>query len=350
MQERSSFLVALATLVLGLLGVERALAWYGPRHFVPELRLEQALGSPSQCVVLVGDSRMVAGYDEAALVQGLKTHGRDACVKTIAIGALRIPGLAIAVREYLERGGKPSLVVLGASEDTLLAREEPFDPGTFVGNEAALLSWSHRDDVRRLYPEFPFGSPLAFDQGFRFLVARSSAFGTYLSLAWQKVQAFQDRVTGRAQASNVFGALSDMEARGRAMQRVARAELALALERPESERLDPWFAYLEENVHAAGASLLIVELPMPSSYRRTITQSLEGQRYLDWLESRMARRGDRLVDLATPEWLDPADFADFVHLNQAGARRFSTELGIRLANTLNGKAPEPRLRSPMMTR
>ena len=49
-----------------------------------------------------------------------------------------------------------------------------------------------------------------------------------------------------------------------------------------------------------------------------------------------------LIDLATPKLLDPHDFADFVHVNEAGARRFSHELGMRLAEFLN----EPRANPP----
>ena len=335
MDPKGSFIVAVATFALGVIGAERGLALYGPRHFIPELRLQQALQGRAGCIVVVGDSRMVAGYDRDALGAGLRAGGRGDCVDTIAVGALRIPGLAIAVREYFDRGAKPKALVLGASEDTLLARVEPFDPSAFVGNEAALLAWSHADDVRRLYPDFPFGSPRGFDHGFRFLVARSNAFGTYLSLAWQRVQSFQDRVTGRATKSNVFGAIGDMEAHGRSMEQTAHRELARALERPEDERLDPWFYVLESELQRAGVPLIVVELPMPSSYRQSITHSPEGKRYLAWLSRRLAARGDALIDLASPEWLGPADFADFIHVNPEGARRFSSELGVRLAATLD---------------
>jgi hypothetical protein len=341
--ETRSLLVALATLVVGLVVVERGLAWYGPRHFIPERRMQQAVAGRPGCIVMAGDSRMVAAYDREALLAGLRAGGRDECVDTVAIGALRIPGLAIAVRQYLDRGAKPKLMVLGASEDTLLARPEPYDPSTFVGNEATLLSWSRPGDVVRLYPDFPANDPRAFDQGFRFLVLRSNAFGQYLSLAWQKIQTFQDRVTGRTEAGNVFGALSDMEARGRAMELAARQDLVRALERPEAERLDPWFSHLERRVQNAGSRLFVVELPMPASYREGITLSPNGRRYLAWLARRLERNGGALIDLASPKLFEPSDFADFVHVNEAGARRFSHDLGLELAKILNEKrADAPR--------
>jgi hypothetical protein len=330
MTARTSFIVALGTLAIGLLGLERFFASYAPRHFIPESRLGQALRSPAGCVVVAGDSRMVAGYDKASLTSALRARGRDDCVATIAVGALPVSGLAVAVREYLERGGKPGVLVLGATEDTLLRRPSS-DPSEFVGNESVLLSWSRWDDVGRHYPDFPFGNPRAFDQGFRFLVLRSSGLGRYVSLAWQKVQGFQDRMTGQAGESNVFGALSDMEARGRAMKQTAHQGLARALERPEDERLDPWFYAIEEMVNARGARLVVVELPMPAYYSQAITHSAEGRRYRAWLATHLEQRGNAFADLTSLSGLGPEHFADFLHLNAAGARRFSSELGQQLS-------------------
>jgi hypothetical protein len=331
MSTRSSFIIAVATLALGLVGLERGFAWCAPKHFIPESRLEEALRRPIGCIVVAGDSRMVAGYDEAALTSALRVRGRNECVSTIAIGALPIAGVAVAVREFLDRGGRPRVLVLGAAEDTLLRRSSPPDPSEFVGNEAVFLSWSRWNDTDLHYPGFPFESPAAFDRGFRFLLLRSNGIGRYVSLGWQKVQGVQDRVTGQASASNVFGALSDMEARGRAMEQTARKGLARALERSEDERLDPWFSAMEEMINAVGGRLVVVELPMPKYYREGVTHSAEGRRYRAWLAARLERRGNALVDLTSLKGLESEHFADFLHLNAAGARRFSSSLGERLS-------------------
>jgi hypothetical protein len=322
-----ALLVALATAGAGLFAVDRGLAWYAPRHFIPEARMRAALARGDDCVVLAGDSRMVAGYDEAAFSSALGAAGRNDCLATIAIGALRVQGLALAIREYFERGGKPRLLVLGTAEDTLLPPDPPLDPSAFIGNEAILLAWSEPSDVARLYPGFPLQSVRAFDQGVRFAWARSTGLGTYLSLVWQPIQAYQDRLTGQARARNVFGALSDMEASGRRMVKEARGLLARALARPEAERLAPDFELILRTTAAAGARLAVVELPMPAAYREAVTNSPEGRRYLTWLRDYLARRGAVLVDLTHPEWLAADQFSDFVHLNERGAAAFSHDLG-----------------------
>jgi hypothetical protein len=335
MSARVSLLIAVATLGLSLFVCDRLLAWYAPSHFVPEARMQEALARGPDCIVFAGDSRMVAGFDENELRAGLAEHGGTGCVATIAIGALRIQGIAVAIREYQRRGGRPRAIVLGASEATLLRSETPADPGEFIGNEAILLSWSRASDVERLYPGFPWENVRAFDQGLRFHFARSTALGTYLSLAWQKVQAAQDRLTGQVRATNAFGAVSDMEASGRQMQAAAGSLLAGALLRPEPERLDPAFHEIEALARAQQAKLVVVELPMPESYRRSVSDTADGRRYQSWVTRHLSERDAAFIERPHPETLRPEHFADFVHLNGAGARQFSRELGRELGTLVN---------------
>jgi hypothetical protein len=327
MTPRNALLIALGTFVLALALCDRMLAWYAPRHFIPEARLEAALAKGPGCVVVAGDSRMVAGFDRGELEQALAEKSPAPCLATMAIGALRIQGMQVALREYVERGGRPQLIALGAAEETLLGTAEPLDPAAFIGNEAILLAWSHASDVLAFFPGFPFENVHRFDQGLRFLLARSTAFGTYLSLAWQRIQAFQDRLTGRPLAVNAFGALADMEASGRRMEAAAPPLLESALSRPEPERLDPAFGAILALTRAVNARLVVVELPMPASYRQHVTNAPAGTRYLTWLDAYLRTQGATWVNLTHPPWLSPEHFADFVHLNAEGARLFSRDLG-----------------------
>jgi hypothetical protein len=323
--------VALATLLLGLLAADRLLAWYAVAHFVPEQRLAEAVRHGDGCVVIAGDSRMVAGVNERVVESALRSEGKDWCVASIAVGALPIHGIRVAFREYLRRGGKPRLLVLGASEDTLLQPESPPDPSSFVGNEAVSLTWSEVGDVFRLYPAFPWGSVGDFDQGARFLLARSTGLGSYASLVWQKAQAAQDRLTGRTQSGNRFGALGDMEALGRRMEATAREQLAQSLREPESHRLHSALTDIEARARDVRASFVLVELPMPEAYRRAVTETETGRRYLAWLRERTSAQGGTFLDMTHPAWLGPEHFADFIHLNAGGAERFSTDLGRAVA-------------------
>jgi hypothetical protein len=288
--------------------------------------MAEAIRRGSGCVVAAGDSRMVAGVSEPALRAALAAEGKHWCVASIAVGALPIHGIRTVFREYLRRGGEPRFLVLGVSEDTLLKSPVPPDPASFVGNEAIALTWSEAGDVFELYPDFPVGSVRAFDQGFRFLAARTTALGSYASLVWQKVHALQNRVTGPAQRSNSFGALADMEALGRRMEANARERLTDTMRQPAASRLDPAFLDLEERARACRARLVLVALPMPEAYRQAVTESEPGGRYRSWLGERLPAQGAAFVDLTHPGWLRPESFADFIHLNADGAARFSTDL------------------------
>jgi hypothetical protein len=330
-----AFFLQLATLALALFAIDRVFAWYAPNHYIPEARLRAALAAGDRCVTLVGDSRVVAGYDAAALGQGLSTTGSSGpCSANIAIGALKVSGMAVALREYLSRGGAPRLIVVGNAADTLLAPEQPADPASFIGNEAVQLAWSRPSDVHILYPGFPTTNVLAFDQGFRFSVARSTALGTYLSIAWQKVQVLQDRAAGLQQKVNTFGALADMDAYGKNLEQAARARLAKIMAGPEAERLDRSFLEIERHARAAGARLIVVELPMPPRFQRAVTGTPEARSFRSWLAGRLSRERGILIDLSEPEWLRPEHFGDVLHLNEQGAALFSDALGHEIARFL----------------
>lgn len=333
MSPLASLRLALGVFLCSLVACDRVVARVVPHHYIPEQRMNAALGRGPGCVVTAGDSRMVAGVDLAVLEPTLRSAGRDVCAANIAIGALPIHGISVALREYLRRGGRPQTVVLGLSEDMLIPLQEPPDPSRFAGNDAISIAWSDSGDVDRLYSGFPLVNIREFDDGLRFLFARQSALGTYASLIAYKVQTLQDRLLGRAQApsNNVFGADSDMDALAEQMQSRAQRLLAETLTLPEQARLDPDFSDIERRVHDVGAKLVVVELPMPDRYRTRVTESDAGRRYLAWFSSRVVSHGGRFVDLTHPAWLEPSVFHDFLHLNEAGARLFSADLGRALA-------------------
>ncbi len=328
----TSLRFAFVVFFLSVVACDRALARYAPDHFIPEQRMRAAVAAGAGCIVAAGDSRMVAGVDLGDFTQALRDAGRTECAASIAIGALDINGIRVAVREYLRRGGKPNTLVLGVSEDTLIPAEAPRDPSSFTGNAVINLAWSDASDLSRLYPRFPGADVREFDSGLRFLLARKSGFGTYDSLIWQKVQTVQDRLLGRPKETNAFGAGVDMAALAGKMQATAQRRLAQTLAKPEEARLDADYADIERRVHDAGAHLVVVELPMPEGYRRTVTDSEVGQRYLAWFRERVTRRGGTFVDMTHRAWLSAAMFADFLHLNATGAHRFSEDLGHALAH------------------
>ncbi len=345
MSPRRALLLSLAVFGAGLVAADLAIARYASYRFLPAHRMADAVAQGQGCVAFAGDSRVVAALDDGVMRQGLRDRGLSVCVANFAIGALKLPELAVAVREYLRRGVTPRALVLGVTTDLLLPADTPADSVTFVGNEAIALGWSQRSDLERHFPQGWFDNPGAFDRRFRFVTARSSAIGSYLSIGWQKVQALQDALSGHAGPRNEFGALADMAAYSDDMEAAARTRLRRALTRPEEARLSPWFVDMEAALKARGAQLLIVELPMPERFRRAVTDTAEARLLRAWLGARLASRGETLIDLSSPDWLRDEYFSDALHLSSKGAAMFSAALAQRLAAPLTGDlrpAPAPR--------
>ncbi len=336
MQPSTRLLCISTVAAVALLGaLNLAYGRYARNHFVPNMTLRRAEAAGRGCLVTLGDSRMAAGIDASALHDALRSRGVDICVAPLAVGALPISGQAMAVRRLVRDGGKPAWVVLGASTGTLLDEDSP-DPSALSGNRAAELAWSEPSDLDRYYPGFPFAN---LDRGARFAFARSNALSTYASVMWLKTQAVQDRLIGSGQkvASNRFGMLSDMEALVAIFRTDALKKLAAS---NAHYRLDRWFELLRDVSHQAGAHLLVIEVPMRTTYRAEVVDSVVGRRYRRWLQGALARSGDLFLDMSAPESVTDQDLSDGIHLNEAGAKAFSAELGGKLAPLLKLRTAE----------
>jgi len=327
MGNSSQFLVFSAALTLAGLGAGDVLyGRYAENHFVPNMTLQRAEAAGSACLVTLGDSRMAAGIDSPALRDALRAHGVETCVAPLAVGALPISGQAMAMRRLLRDGHTPQWVVLGASAGSLLDEDSP-DPSALVGNRAAELAWSEPSDVYRYYPGFPFAD---LDRGVRFSFARSNALSIYASATWIKAQGLQDRLVRSQPAAprTRFGALSDMQA----LFGVFRGAALAALSRSNGDyTLNRWFELVRRLTHERGAQLVVLEVPMTSRYRDEVLDSAAGKRYRDWLVNQLAASGDLFLDLSAPQSVQDQNFSDGIHLDEAGAKAFSDELGVKLA-------------------
>jgi len=320
--------------IVALAVVDLAYARYASSHFVPNTTLRRAEAAGKGCLVTLGDSRMAAGIDAPVLYDTLRSRGTDICVAPLAIGALPISGQALALRRFVRDNGTPAWIVLGASTGTLLDEPSP-DPSAFSGNRAAELAWSDRSDVYWYYPGFPFAD---LDAGARFLFARSNALSTYGSVVWLKTQGLQERLIGNAPKvpHNRFGALSDMRDLVSSFRDDALKRLAAS---GDGFRLSRWFELIRRIGHEAGARLVVIEVPMRSSYRAEVLESTTGRRYRHWLADELAESGDLYFDLSVPRSVSDENFKDGIHLDSAGAKAFSADLGEILADVLNPPKP-----------
>lgn len=321
-------IVAAVTAAIALLAADRLLDWYGRRHFLPEQQLQAALSRGDGCLLVLGDSRMAAGLDQAALHQALSQRGADRCIADLAIGATDVSGAFLAARRYVSAGRKPALVLISKVEDSLIDPEVT-GPRMMVGNNALHLMWSRPGDVFAEIDGFPFASVAAFDDGLRFLIARGTALGRYQSLVSLRVQRLQDGLTGRDRgAENRFGQLSDMAALERDLRERANARLTAAA--AGSGRRSSWFDRLVELLQSQGARVVVVELPMPSAYRQRISDSAAAADYRRAFTAGVSARGVAFVDLSRAPWVEDGLFADALHLNAAGAAYLSLAVGASL--------------------
>ncbi len=136
-------LTSAATVLVGLVALDVAFARYARRHLIPEVTLHDAEAAGDDCMLVLGDSRMVYGVDVQTLADSLRTEGRETCVAQLAIRAMWVSGQAIALRRYLSDGRVPRVIVLGADALSVLPPAEPIDPNELVSNRPQELAWSY---------------------------------------------------------------------------------------------------------------------------------------------------------------------------------------------------------------
>jgi hypothetical protein len=294
------------------------------RTFIPNVRMDAALAAGDGCVVLMGDSRMVAGAEPPALTAALNALGTDVCVATIAIGALSFPEQALAARRYLDAGRKPRAWVLGFSGDGLLPAE-PDEPSQLAGNRAVGLAWSQASDVNVLYPGFPFSH---LDMGLRFLLTRATPLGVYESVLWQYAQRLQDRLRGiKPTVRTPFGDPAEMRALAGRMRTGSKETLRAAARAGWPQ--NTLFFELKRRLAALQTPLVLVHMPMPSTYQADVASLPEMSQQLALL----ARDG-LVLDLAAIPGLGDDAFQDGLHLTTEGSQRFCVALAQELRGAL----------------
>jgi hypothetical protein len=323
MHPTRSLLVSTAIVFAGIVAANAVYDWYCHRHYVPALTLSRALKGGDECVVTLGDSRMAAGIDGTVLAESLASRSGKPCVALLGVGALGISGQKMVLDKYLNAPRRPRTVVLGTSMGGILPARAA-DPSELVGNRALELGWSTTDDWFTYYRG---ELPQRFDETIRFGLNRAGALSSYASLTWFKAQRLQDRLAGNdaARPANHFGALSDMQ---RLAVGFAKGDRA-ALERFDGRfETSVWFDEIRALAEAGGATLVVVHVPMHSSYRNEVLGSDAARRYEEWISRELTEQGARYVDLSS---LAPDEmFSDGLHLGRAGAGLFSRALGDRL--------------------
>jgi hypothetical protein len=156
-----------------------------------------------------------------------------------------------------------------------------------------------------------------------------TSFGTYASLAWQKIQTIQDRLTFRKVSErNQFGLVEDMRAMGdreRLRARTRIREFATG-----SVKLNPWLMEMSSSLLTLKIPFFIVELPVMRDFRQNVGDTPEAAIFRVRLNESLTSTGTRFFNLSSPPWIEDTYFPDGLHLTRAGAKLFSKDLGALL--------------------
>ena len=313
---------ALVVAALGLVALNVAFAWWGHARFLPAQNTRRAVAQGNGCVLIIGDSRMVAGIDVAAMQESLRGRGMDVCVANAAVGGLPPQGFPIVLRHMLEQT-QPRLVLLGLSGHEL-AETGPVTRAQLAGNGAAMLWWGQWGDSAFLFPGWPLKH---LDDGLVFHLSRVSPLGALASALWKRAQQLQTALTTPNEARvdrNTFGQKADMEA-------LAQAWVHAPPSAPTSARAAPpaWWSAFEAQLAERKLPLAVVRIPMPAAYRAGHPAAVEQLNHLV-----AGHPGWRFGDLGVLPDGTEEDFPDGLHLGQHGASLFSQAIGQFVADGL----------------
>jgi hypothetical protein len=325
------FLISAVVMLFALAALDSGLSVYAKKHLVFEVTLRRATASRAKNVVILGDSRMVQGVDPEVMNDLLGRAGRREKVAFLPIGAVDLPGQALALRQFFRADAEASLVVLGFSSTLLVPSREPHrDPDDMVGNLAVELSWSDAGDVRTFFPGFPFRHP---DAGIRFLLSRGSALGTCRSLAWFRASSLRDKLVGRKKRPmNQFGAIEDMKL---LVDSFATTSLDALSSWCPGQKQATWFQQIAESAKAHGASLLVVDIPMPRRYRDQIASHSRFNSYTAALKEQLRWDNISYANFSVLEAVSAEDFPDGIHLGSDGRDRFTRVLSAVVVQELD---------------
>ncbi len=306
----------LAILLLCLLVVNVAIHQAARRSQRHQLlsRLE-SLSPKTQCLFL-GNSLMEAGWDAAAF---RTSWPESVCptVANVALGATSPVEHCLILKHALERRLRPKFVVYGFFDDQLSSSCSG-DYADLIGNRA--INYAFPSEAADLL------SPGSRLERWKLQTIAAVPMLAERSSLWEAVEKlrrmFED--TGMPHhRTNRFGRVDDFAAleASDAAEFTARCRKALS---GSSLFSTP----VEEILHLAreqGATLVLVEMPMPSRHRQRFYSTPAWQEMRKRLRSLAA--SEHAIYVPAGDWIpDDSCFEDATHLNERGAKLFSAKL------------------------
>jgi len=277
---------------------------------------------PSTDTLFLGNSLIEAGCDAHAFESGwAHTDGAPIAVN-LGLGATTPVEHYLILKRAFERPVHIKYVIYGFFDDQLNAAPD----GAWqdlIGNRA--FSYYFPKDAASFYsPHSRLGKwRLEMTEHVPMLAERSSL--------WDKVELFRrrlDEIGMPKQKVNRFGRVGDfnaLEAKD-VPSFVARCGAIVQARKGFSAPIQAMI----DLAHEHGAKFFLVEMPMSPRHRETFYSLPVWSELRAHLQT-LAR--EEKVDYVTAsDWVtDGTNFEDTVHLNENGARRFSTRLGMTLS-------------------
>ncbi len=317
----------LLAFAIALVVIDRAVHAYALRHANGLVRVEQALQSSAlatpaaQTIVLSGDSDMESAIDTGEILAGLAARGvTNQRLANLALGGTDADVRFMALREYLERGGKMDTLVLGY-RGTEPADDEPLRPGSYTGNNAVVFTWGRFGDLAIYHPHASFA---AVDDALRFTLFRATAIGANRQALWAKVTRAEARLGMRPfGATNAYGVVAEFS-------KLAEAHDAPA--QTTAWALGRWYRAIVSLAASHGARITFVRLPALKRSEQTYFANDESRRAYDaLLEGVAGAHGGRRVDLSAEPWVGDWLIVDGLHFTNRGAALVSRAMGEALA-------------------
>ncbi len=145
------------------------------------------------------------------------------------------------------------------------------------------------------------------------------------TIVWGRVELVRRALgsIGMAQSGvNQFGKVDGYEAFERSYMYRFRYWAGLAV--ADDFQLKPAVQAMFGVARKGGATVCVVSMPMPSKHRSRFYESPEWRAYLAHVDSLVGRSGGDLIDAS--DWVPDSEFTDALHVDTAGAARFSRRL------------------------
>jgi hypothetical protein len=318
-----------ASVALAMLAGYNAMISVAARTSLRQAKLAALERIPAEvnCVFL-GNSLVEAGCDVEAFVSAWPLHGTPIVPVNLALGATTPVEHWLILNRALQHPVKIKYLIYGFFDDQLNAPVHG-DWSDLVGNRA--FSYYFPDQAAAFYAP---GSllkrwQLAVTERVPMLAERSSLWGEV-----ELLRRHLDEVGMPARKTNRFGRVDDFNA----LEADDTGSFTRRCERIMTERLgfSPPIREIIRLARKNGATVIMVEMPMPTRHRQVFYGSPVWPRMHDYVQSLAWEEG--AVFLTASDWVeDDKNFEDAAHLNENGAKVFSE----RLAATLARLEPEP---------